>query len=279
MMLSIFTDELGLEFAEALPILASLDYAHCDLRGRIFGQPFEKLTADDLAKVRRLLGDHNMRVAALQSSLAKVHLPDAARRKAEQEKLEAVIRAADALDCRLVRVFNYWQPPPEQRGALAEQSQQLQAVLEAFGPISRRAQQAGLVLAFENCGQTPEEVFALLDALDVPAWGLAWDCHNHWAGPERQRDETAYIDTCLKRARMVHVKAMSIVPELGGEILPWDRILAACAACGMEGPVSVETHNPAASGFGNNEMSQRTTEAIRSAWNAAGARPGLRSSD
>jgi hypothetical protein len=32
---------------------------------------------------------------------------------------------------------------------------------------------------------------------------------------------------------MVHVKAHSILPELGEEIVPWKRVLAACAAAGV----------------------------------------------
>ena len=40
-------------------------------------------------------------------------------------------------------------------------------VLERFQPLASRAKEAGLILGFENCGQTPDEVISILKALDV----------------------------------------------------------------------------------------------------------------
>jgi len=284
MFLSIFTDELGKDVTEALPVIREWGLERCDLRGRVFGKGCERLTKDELVDLKKLLVGHGFAVGAFQSSLAKVHLPDAERQKAELEKLEGLIRAADALDCRLVRSFNYWQPPrplgqaepsgepdlrpKDERGALAVQPDHMQRVLDMFGPIARRAREAGLVLAFENCGQTVAEVVALVEALGVPGWGLAWDASNGWDTDERRADEVEYIVKNARRAKMLHVKAGSIVPEIKGS-LPWDRVLAACAAAGLEGPVSVETHNPAGSGFTGEEMSRLTCEAVRRAWPTA----------
>ncbi|MBE7462179.1 MAG: Gfo/Idh/MocA family oxidoreductase [Planctomycetes bacterium] len=266
MLLSFFTDELALDLPEALPLLKSWGLTHVDLRGRVFGKAFEALTPEELKEVRKLLDAHGLKIGALQSSLAKVHLPVPERLKAEEAKLEGVIRAADALDCRLVRAFHYWQPPAELRGKLAEQPDQMQRVLDAFAPIARRAQQAGLTLAFENCGVTPDEVHGVLDALNAPNFGLAWDCTNHWDDDARKRDEVAYIVRHVTRSKMLHVKACGTLPALTASPLPWDRLLAAAQAAGMEGPVSIETHNPSGSGLTAQEACRRTTVAIQRAW-------------
>jgi hypothetical protein len=77
--LSIFTDELALDITKALPILQSWGLTHVDLRGRVFGRAAENLSPEQLADLKKLLDDHGMTVGCLQSSLAKVHLPDAAR--------------------------------------------------------------------------------------------------------------------------------------------------------------------------------------------------------
>lgn len=297
MFLSIMTDELGMDVRDALPIIRSWGLERCDLRGRVLGKGCERLTDEELAEVKKLLAEHGLTVGAFQSSLAKVHLPDAERQKAELDKLEGLIRAADALDCRLVRAFNYWQPPKDERGALAIQPDQMQRVLDMFEPVAKRAKEAGLVLAFENCGQTVAEVAALVEALGVPGWGLAWDASNGWETDERRADEVEHIVTCARRARMVHVKAKSIVTrghlagleehgsstshpagavqppadarKVSPSKLPWDRVLAACAAAGLEGPVTVETHNPRDSGKSPEEMSRLTCEAVRRAWPSA----------
>jgi len=269
MFLSIFSDELRLDVEQAFPVIGSWGLEHVDLRGRVFKKGCERLTKDEIARVKELLDANGLALGAFQSSVAKVHLPDRERQAAELEKLEGLVRAADVLGCRLVRAFNFWQPKGEQKGTLAVQPDQMQLVLDMFEPLARRAKEAGLVLAFENCGQTCEEVAALLDALGVPEWGLAWDAANDWDSDARERDETEYLVANARRARMVHVKARSAVAELGGTVIPWDRILATCSAAGLAGPVSVETHNPAESPLSHEEASRKTVEFTRKSWPTA----------
>lgn len=271
MYLSIFSDELALDVAKALPIIKSWGLEHVDFRGRVFRKGIEALDREELKALRKLVDDHGMTVGCLQTSLCKVHLPDEERRKQESLKLEGIIRAADALDCRLVRSFHYWQPgrnEPERAGALAVQPDALQQVLDMFGPIADRAKAAGLVMAFENCGVRTDEVFAVLDALDVPGWGMAWDVANTWDCEERRKDENAYIERMVKRSICVHVKAAGAVAGLGRELIPYSSIMSACHGLGMPGPVSAETHNPDKS-VSDEDRSHQVVEAIRRAWPAA----------
>jgi UDP-N-acetyl-2-amino-2-deoxyglucuronate dehydrogenase len=270
MFLSIFTDELGLDITEGLPILGSWGLEHVDLRGRVLGTAAESLPPERLPELAQLLNDHGISVGCLESSLAKVHLPDAARCQAEAEKLEGIIRAADALDCRLVRSFFFWQPPQELAGELAVRPDELQKVLDLFGPLARRAQEAGLILAFENCGVTPDEVLTVVDALAVPSWGLAWDVHNGWDCDERRQDEDAYILRLAQRTKLVHAKARGAVKDLQDEdeVIPYDKVLHTCHNAGVRGPVSVETHNPDRS-VSNVEMSRRVVEVLKRAWPTA----------
>ena len=273
MILSIFTDELGMDVAQALPIIESWGMRYVDLRGQVFRKGIEFLTADELADVKTLLAKHGMQVACLQSSLAKVHLPDAERVAAEAQKLEGIIRAADALDCRLVRSFFFWQPDGAQRARLAVQPDLMQKVLDAFGPLADRAGEAGLILAFENCGVTTAEVLAVLDALGHPPWGLAWDVHNEWFSTDlRAADEDAYIQRLAHRTRCVHVKATGILPDLG-DLVPWDRVLQALDNHGLQGPVSIETHNPVPDAVSSADQSKKVFDALKRAWPSAA--PGM----
>jgi len=265
---SIFTDELGIDLVEGIPHLKSWELQAVDLRGRVFGKAAESLAPEKLPDLRKLLTDNDMRVGCLQSSLAKVHLPNARRQAAEAEKLEGIIRAADALDCRLVRSFFYWQPPPELEGELAVRPDEQQRVADMFGPLAERAKGAGLVLAFENCGVTPEEVFTMLDLFDVPTWGLAWDVCNSWDSDERRADEDAYIARMVKRALCVHVKAKKAVEGTADELIPYDKVLQLCDNAGVQGSVAAETHNPDRS-VSNVEMSRRVVEVIQKAWPTA----------
>lgn len=265
---SIFTDELGIDITEGLPIIKSWGLEYVCLRGRVLGRAAEALDPEQLPELRKLLDDHGMKVACLQSSLAKVHLPDGERQRAEADKLEGLIRAADALDCRLVRAFHYWQPPKELSGELAVRPDEQQKVLDMFAPLAERAREAGLILAFENCGVTPDEVLAVLDALGMPSWGLGWDVCNTWNCEERRKDEDAFVIRMAQRSKLVHVKARGAVEGLGMDLIPYDKVLQLCHNAGVPGPVSAETHNPDRS-VSNVEMSQRVVEVIKKAWPTA----------
>jgi len=268
MHLSIFSDELALDVREALPIIKSWGVDWVDFRSRVFGKAIEALTDLELAELRALVDSHGMKVGCIQSSLAKVHLPDAERQQREAEKLEGIIRAADALDCRLVRSFFYWQPPKELQGELAIRPDELQKVLDMFAPLARRAREAGLLLTFENCGTTPDEVLTVVGALGVPAWGLAWDVANGWDCDERRKDEDAYIRRMAQGARLVHVKARGTVPGLTEETIPYDKVLQTCDNAGIRGPVSAETHNPDRS-VSNADMSKQVIDVLKQAWPSA----------
>lgn len=270
MFISIFSDELALDVTEALPIIRSWGLTHVDFRSRIFGKEIHALSAAELKQLRALCDANGLAVACLQSSLAKVHLPGGDRCRAEEQKLEGLIRAADALDCRLIRTFHYWQPQDaELQGALAVRPDELAKVLELFAPLASRAKAAGLRLAFENCGVTPAEARTVVDALGVKDWGVAWDVANGWDCEERMADEAAFVRLMAERSIGIHVKARRAIPGLNPlSDIHYEPILSLCQDVGFSGPVSIETHNPDKT-VSNEEMSRRLVNVIKAAWPSA----------
>ncbi|MBD3177411.1 MAG: TIM barrel protein [Armatimonadia bacterium] len=270
MFLSIFTDELGLDLDEALPIIKSWGLEYCDLRGRVLGKHFEGLEPAELTQVAGMIHGQGLKVGCLQSSLAKVHLPGEERQRAERGKLDAILRTADALDCRRVRAFHFWQPPRQDQGHLAVHPDKLQIALDMLAPLVEVARSEGLELAFENCGVTPAEVFAVLDDLDEPSFGLAWDVANDWGSDARRKHEDEYLRKLAVRAKMVHVKAVGAAPSAtDGDLIPYDKVLSACDDAGMDGPVSAETHNPMPDQVERTEMSKEVVDTLKRAWPSA----------
>ncbi|MEN6314820.1 MAG: Gfo/Idh/MocA family oxidoreductase [Clostridiaceae bacterium] len=272
MFLSVFSDEIYKDVKEALPIYGSWGMTHVDFRSRINGKGIEKQTAEELKELKALLDKLGLKTGVLQTSFCKLNLPDSEQQAKELEKLEGIIRAADILDCRLVRSFNYWQHTPDEAlfGQLCVRPDEMSGVLEMFYPFARRAKEAGLILGFENCGQTPDEVIALLEALNVPEWGLAWDVSNNFEIlPEAQGDCVEYFTKCLKYANMVHVKARGVLPEIDCKKVPWDRVLSGISATGKNMPVSIETHNPATSPLTHEDATHRCIDYIRKVWPSA----------
>ncbi|MFP4380983.1 MAG: Gfo/Idh/MocA family oxidoreductase [Candidatus Sumerlaeia bacterium] len=268
MFISIFSDELALDITEGLPIIKSWGLEYADLRGRVFGKAAENLGLDEMKELRKLFDDHGMKAGCLQSSLAKVHLPDKERQAEEAQKLERLIQLAEIMDCPWVRAFHYWQPKGEDKGQLDIRPDEFQKVMDMFGPLADRAKEAGLMVGFENCGVLPDEVFAVLDALNIPQWGLAWDVNNTWDCEEREKDEDAFIARMVKRSKMIHVKAKGVIDGLADYTIPYDKVLNYCSNAGVPGSVSAETHNPDRS-KDNVEMSRQVVQAIQRAWPTA----------
>lgn len=268
MYISIFSDELFMDIHEVLPIIKQWGMTHVDFRGMINGKPIEKQTDEELYALKAALDRYGLKPGVIQSSLCKVHLPDAARQAEEMEKLEGIIRASNILGTKLVRSFFYWQHEQTDPacGELAMRPDALAQVLDMFAPIAKRAKEAGLILAFENCGATPDEVICVLNALNVPEWGLAWDVSNMFEYlPEAKGDCVEYFTKALKYANMVHVKCRGVetLPQLNYKKVPWGRVLAGVAVTGKDMPISVETHVPAGSGLDKVETSKHVYEYIK----------------
>jgi len=273
MFISVFTDELKREVTEILPKFAEWGMEYVDFRGLIYGKGIEKLTNEELRALKSQINSLGLKPGVLQTSLCKVHLPGEARVKAEMEKLEGVIRASDILGCNLVRSFNFWQHEQTDPhcGDLALRPDELSRVMEMFQPFAKCAREAGLILGFENCGQTPDEVITVLDALNVPEWGMAWDVSNMFEIlPEAQGDCVDYFTKCLRRANMLHVKCRGVLPEIDAKKVPWDRVLRGAAAVGKNLPVSIETHLPNGTpGVSPEEATHRCYSYLKKIWPSA----------
>lgn len=271
MYISVFTDELKKEVTSVLPIYAEWGLKYVDFRGLINGMPIEKQSVAQLKELKAQLDDLGLKTGVIQSSLCKFNLPDEDCQKREMEKLEGIIRASEILDCKLVRSFNFWQHKPNDPdlGALAVRPDELSKVLEMFYPFANKAREAGLVLGFENCGQTPDEVITFLEALNIPEWGMAWDVSNMFETlPEAQGDCTDYFIKALKYANMLHVKCRGVLPEVDAKKVPWDRVLRGALATGKDLPVSIETHLPAETKHIMNEQeaTERCYSYIKKVW-------------
>lgn len=268
MYISIFSDEFYQDIYKVLPTIKEWGMTHVDFRSMINGKNIEDQTEEELYELKAALDSYGLKAGVIQSSLCKVHLPDKERQDLEMQKLEGIIRASRILGTKLVRCFFYWQHDQldPKCGELAMRPDALAEVLKMFSPIAKRAKEEGLIFGFENCGVTPDEVICVLEALNVPEWGLAWDVSNMFEYlPEAQGDCVDYFTKALKYANMVHVKArgVSAIPELEYKKVPWDRVLAGVAVTGKNMAVSVETHVPMDSGLDKIEASKRVYDYIR----------------
>lgn len=276
MYISLFTDEFGEDVYNVLPTVADWGMKYVDFRGLVNGKAIERQTKEELKELKRILDSYGLKTGVIQSSLCKIHLPDQEHIDAEMEKLEGIIRASEILECNLVRSFNFWQHDQNDPacGELTTRPDALMKVVEMFEPFKKKAKEAGLILGFENCGQTPNEVIAFLKAINEPNWGMAWDVSNMFELlPEAQGDCVAYFTKALQHANMIHVKCRGVkdIAELEYKKVPWERVLAGAATLSKEIPVSIETHVPAQSTLqGQNiQVTKRVYDYIKKVWPSA----------
>jgi predicted dehydrogenase/sugar phosphate isomerase/epimerase len=269
MYISIFADGTQLEVKEALPIIKSWGMEYVDIRERINGKEVHNASAEELGEIKKQADNLGLKIAAIESYLGKIHMPNPEELKIEYQKLDGIIRAADILDCHLVRSFFFWQPghgeTKEQYGNLSKLPDEQKKLAELFGPIAQKARDAGLTLAFENCGATCDDVFAFLDVLNISEFGLCWDVNQDLA-LIRKKNYADFFKKCLAKTVLMHVKGRGILPELEGFKVPWDRVLRGLLAMRKDIPVSIETSNPKNSPFTGVECSKKIYETLQTVW-------------
>jgi sugar phosphate isomerase/epimerase len=244
MKITVFTDELGLDAYEAIPHIKEWGAPLIDLRANLHSKPIHNQSLDDLKKFKNFLDEQELSVACLESSLGKLHLPDSETRKSDEPKLEGLIRASEVLGCRVVRAFYHWQPKRDERGALTSNDDLFEQAIESFLPIAQKAHDAGLVLAFENCGCHTDETHRVINEFHrrgITSCGQAWDIYHSFE--EKPRDLRSFVASNVAYTKIIHVKAQRCT-HLGDETsIPYSDIFKMAHSHGYRGPVAIETHN------------------------------------
>lgn len=265
MYITVFTDELGLEASEAAPIVKEWGASAVDLRGKINEKPIQKQSDEELKDLKKLIDDQGLSVACLESPLGKVHFPDEEAMAKEWETLDGLTRAADILECRLIRSFYHWQPKAPDRGSLSSNDDLFSQAIESFLPIAQAAHDRGLTLAFENCGCHTYETHRVIREFHrrgITSCGQAWDVFHSME--EKPRDLRAFVTANSAFVKIIHVKAKRCT-FLGDETsIPYTDIFRMVHSLGYRGPVAIETHNHDKA-IDNKEASHRLYRAVKAA--------------
>jgi sugar phosphate isomerase/epimerase len=262
--IAIVTDEVSADPATAIELGVDWGVRDFELRGVFtsrapFLSPFEK------TDLREALAEHGARPVALSPGLFKIPYPrgDRARpsmawmdragyetwaaghetlRHHVEELLPASLEHAAELGIGVIVCFSFDRaglpsgPPPD-------------VVLETLARAAERAGTMGMQLAVENeegfWADTGERTADLVRAIGNPALGVNWDPGNAYcAGDEPFREGYQAVRDLV---RHVHFKDARRDPDgtaefvAAGEI-DWAGQIAALAADGYDGFISVETH-------------------------------------
>lgn len=238
--LSAFADEIDDDLDAQLETLAAEQIRHLDLRG-VWGKNVLALDDAGVARVRTVLANGGVRVAAIGSPIGKIGIEDDFAPHLVQ--FQRALAIAQALDAPVIRLFSFFMPEGD------DPARHRTEVLRRLEALVRAASGSGVLLLHENergiYGDTPERCHDLLATIDDPGLRAIWDpanfvqvgiAHPHAVGYDLLRPFIA----------AVHIK--DAVAATGAVVLPGAgdgdlrQTLAALRDSGFDGVFTLEPH-------------------------------------
>jgi sugar phosphate isomerase/epimerase len=237
--LSGFGDEIDPDPEVQVGVLKALDAAHIEVRSA-WGVNVVDLDDAQLAALKTILDKSGMGVSAIASPIGKVGL--GGDPQDEVDRLARIIRVANALGTRFIRIFSFFlegQAPQQARSG----------VLTRMALLAKAAEAAGVILLHENekaiYGDTAERILDLVESVGSPALRLAWDSANFvQVGVTRPHDE----GYALLRPHLEYLQVKDALAATGEVVPPGQgdgqvaATIEALAADGYAGFASLEPH-------------------------------------
>ena len=261
---SVFTDEIDPDFVTACRTAAAAGLKYVDVRkiGGVFSHQVPRREWPELAAV---LADHGLRLGAVQSNFGKCAI-SGPEYDEHVRFFPILVEQAHFFGTDVIRVFPFWNEtkqrydPPFPGGLRPNLEPTLAEIVTRFRPAAELARQEAVRLGLEpehsTFGGSPQEVARIVEAVDSPNVGVAWDVNNGWD------DATVDEAYALFAGRIVnvHVKERVLSPEerrlleraghpqrrqpalLGTGAIPWAQVIATLEGDGYRGLYSIETH-------------------------------------
>ena len=173
--LSAFGDEIDADLDTQLRVMGELRIGFLELRAA-WGTNVSDLDDRQVAAIKTACERYGVGVSCIGSPVGKSVITDLL--ETDLDRLDRVLRVADALGTDRVRVFSFYPPG----GGNGQQDRYLQEAISRLERMARRAEDDGIVLLLENevgvMGDTPECCQSILEAVDSPALRFVWDTAN-----------------------------------------------------------------------------------------------------
>jgi sugar phosphate isomerase/epimerase len=248
-----FTDEISPDFEEAVRVCAEEGVRDVEVRSA-WGKNIASMDDDEVDRMVGILRRYGVAVACIGSPFGKCEL-EGDEYVRHLPIFERLVRLADVLDTRLIRVFAFWLPTRARvPGQPVDLAARLPAIVERLrGPVEQ-ARREGLGLSLENEETTwvgtSREARMLVEAIDSPALRVCWDPANGWqAGEPILPDGYEQV-----RGLVSHVHVRDALPDpsdparhgpisrLGEGAIDWAELVRRLRADGFAGCLSLETH-------------------------------------
>ena len=255
--LSVMTDEVGRDLADAIGFAKQYRLSWVELRGETGAGYYDAMPADKLKEAARKLADNGLRCGFLNSALLKFTLPGTVAVKSESfyenlwkskgwtpesmwtdrmSTLNRCLDAAELLGTKQLRSFTFWR--------VDNPRSTFPKLKEALHEMGEAAAKRGCRILVENelaCNMASSaETAALLKTLKSPGIAINWDPQNSVAYDTAGVYPAGLKLLPHKRIANVQLKAEGLIGP--GPKIDWQGIVNDLHKAGYTGLYGLETH-------------------------------------
>jgi sugar phosphate isomerase/epimerase len=171
--LSGFSDEISPDLEEQAALVRKLGMSHLEFRSA-WGTNVLDLDADQLARARRILDDHDLKVSSIGSPIGKIFVDEDF--DAHLDRARHAVDVAHHFGAPYIRIFSFFIRPGQDPDDHREE------VLRRMRALADVAEQGDVVLLHENekeiYGDIPRRCVDILESVGSPHLRAAWDAAN-----------------------------------------------------------------------------------------------------
>ena len=238
------SDEVSQDPAVVVAFAQRHGFGGFELRS-MFGRQFRDLTQADIRAIRQRADDAGLRVLGCATPVFKCRLDVASECEAHRDIFRRSVETAQALDCRLLRVFSFLRRSDR---ATDDDLARAAAEINALLPLCPETIRLGVENEASCIVGTGEEVGRLLQSNLAPQVGIIWDpCNVLYVSSFTDVATAGFVPIGRKLAH-VHVKdarrenAGPVACPVGMGDVGWPSHFQEIEATGYAGLFSLETH-------------------------------------
>jgi len=248
--LAAFTDEITQDFRRAVAVAQEFKLDGLEIRS-VWDHPPQDIPAADVAKMKAILADTDLKVCSIASPFFKCELDSEEEIGEHHDILRRCIALGKEFDCNVIRGFTFWRREP---AAELWRQPLWQRILDQFAAPISILEANDAVMAIENESSTyigaGATLARFLEALDSPRVRATWDPANSFHDSEDL--ETPFPDgyrAILPYTVHVHVKDCRRNEKgefehtaVGDGEIGWNAHFKQLKDDGYKGYASLETH-------------------------------------
>lgn len=244
--LAVISDEISQDFQTVINLISEFrDIVNGVEIRSVWDKPPQKLTNDDMVKMKAILDEANIKVVGIASPFYKCDIDNEQERREHIDILRQCIKLAQFFGTNLVRGFAFWNT--------GRTEEIWDRIIDYYQEPIKIAENEGIIIGLENEASTSISTAKLavrfISEIDSPNLKAIWDPANelYAVGGEKpypdayDRIKHVMVHCHAKDANLNDEGKLEPVP-VGRGLIDWRGQIEALIDSGYQGYLSLETH-------------------------------------